>query len=279
MGVQVGRLGHLRFCLGCVFYRNPRWIPAFFSFFSLHKSDIAPSSPCRIFDFSYSFYSFPFFDLVMSLSFFEVTTYDLVHVGFSVYHNTYIHTSLHLYLSPLSLSSLHLFFPHFKKLDLVFVLRGMFRLHLTFIFLPFCFILKIEKTCYDYDDMDRIPAFLLPLLTSPLFISRFNSKFPRLFSSIMSLSPSYSSPPPTHLTSHESTYHTPGTTHGFLSPFFSFSLHIYLRPHLQFLHCSLFPPSPPPSLFSIHHYRITTNSLLGTTTTLHTIEFIILFPT
>lgn len=107
MGVQVGRLGHLRFCLGCVFYRNPRWIPAFFSFFSLHKSDIAPSSPCRIFDFSYSFYSFPFFDLVTSLSFFEVTTYDLVHVGFSVYHNTYIHTyiSTSLPLSSISLLS------------------------------------------------------------------------------------------------------------------------------------------------------------------------------
>ena len=30
--------------------------------------------------------------------------------------HTYIHTSLHLYLSPLSLSSLHLFFPHFKKI-------------------------------------------------------------------------------------------------------------------------------------------------------------------
>ena len=193
--------------------------------------------------------------------------------------HTYIHTSLHLYLSPLSLSSLHLFFPHFKKIGPRFRSARNVSFTLDFFLLPFCFIFKLEKTCYDYDDMDRIPAFLLPLLTSPLFISRFNSKFPRLFSSIMSLSPSYSSPPPTHLTSHESTYHTPGTTHGFLSPFFSFSLHIYLRPHLQFLHCSLFPPSPPPSLFSIHHYRITTNSLLGTTTTLHTIEFIILFPT
>lgn len=279
MGVQVGRLGHLRFCLGCVFYRNPRWIPAFFSFFSLHKSDIAPSSPCRIFDFSYSFYSFPFFDLVTSLSFFEVTTYDLVHVGFSVYHNTYIHTyiSTSLPLSSISLLSTS-FLSTLQKIGPRFRSARNVSFTLDFFLLPFCFIFKLEKTCYDYDDMDRIPAFLLPL-TTPLFISRFNSKFPRLFSSIISLSPSYSSPPPTHLTSHESTYHTPGTTHGFLSPFFSFSLHIYLRPHLQFLHCSLFPPSPPPSLFSIHHYRITTNSLLGTTTTLHTIEFIILFPT
>lgn len=238
------------------FIAIPAGYPRSSPFFSLHKSDIAPSSPCRIFDFSYSFYSFPFFDLVMSLSFFEVTTYDLVHVGFSVYHNTYIHTSLHLYLSPLSLSSLHLFFPHFKKLDLVFVLRGMFRLHLTFFFSLFVSSLNSRRLVM----ITTTWTGFLPFYS--LFLQVLSSSLDSIASFLVSfpLSCLYPHLIPLHLqlTLQVTNLHiilrgrhTDSYPHFFLSPY------TYIYAHIYNSYIAAYSPPPPPLPFSRY---ITTGS-------------------
>ena len=170
--------------------------------------------------------------------------------------HTYIHTSLHLYLSPLSLSSLHLFFPHFKKLDLVFVLRGMFRLHLTFFFSLFVSSLNSRRLVM----ITTTWTGFLPFYS--LFLQVLSSSLDSIASFLVSfpLSCLYPHLIPLHLqlTLQVTNLHiilrgrhTDSYPHFFLSPY------TYIYAHIYNSYIAAYSPPPPPLPFSRY---ITTGS-------------------